>query len=192
MMDATSGKHKKTVLHIASGPLASRKLHESFCGDEWREVRLDSNPGTSPDLVAEITSMPLVEDGFFDALYSAHSLIRLAPHEVPRALREFRRVLKPQGHALISVPDLQTAAEHIAAGDAEKAMWMTNMGPVSPMDILYGFRPLLATGPHMAHRVGFTVDTLRAALVEAGFLYVEVERDWEFNLWAVASPASAA
>lgn len=179
---------RKRVLHVGCGPLAEQKLHETFRGNGWEEVRLDINPAAHPHIVASITDMSVVATGSFDALYSSHNLEHLAPHEVPAALNEFRRVLRPQGFALITVPDIQQVAEHIARGEAESAVLHTNLGPITPLDILYGFRPLLAENPFMAHRFGFTAQTLDAALKNAGFAHCDVERDGEFNLWAVASP----
>jgi ubiquinone/menaquinone biosynthesis C-methylase UbiE len=168
--------------------LAALKLHETFRGPDWREVRLDINPGAAPDIVASMTDMPMVPSGAFDAVYSSHNLEHLAPHELAPALKEFYRVLKPQGFALISLPDLQQVAEYIAAGRAEETVKMTNKGPITPLDILYGFRPLLAGNPFMAHKFGYTAETLKAALQEAGFAHITVERDGEFNLWAVVCP----
>jgi hypothetical protein len=107
------------------------------------------------------------------------------------ALAEFRRVLKPYGFALITVPDLQQVARYVAEDRAEETILMTNKGPISPLDVMYGFRPFLAAGNlFMAHNFGFTASTLRTALEEAGFLDVAVEPDGEFNLWATASPTA--
>lgn len=178
----------KTVLHVGCGPL--QKLHESFLGENWREVRLDINPAARPDIVASITDMAVVETASFDALYSSHNLEHLAPHEALDAAREFYRVLRPESYALITVPDLQQAAECIARGEAEKPVLMTNKGPITPLDMLYGFRPFLAANPYMAHRFGYTADTLRALLEDAGFVHICVERDGNFNLWAVVSPSA--
>ena len=188
--DQAAVKTRKRVLHVGCGPLAAEKLHESFRGNDWIEVRLDINPGANPDIVASITDMSVIPSGSFDALYSSHNLEHLAPHELPAALEEFCRVLKPAGFALITLPDLQQAAEYIAAGRAEETVFMTNKGPITPLDMLYGFRPFLAANPFMAHRFGYTAATLEKALRDAGFLHVCVDRDGEFNLWAVVSPTT--
>lgn len=183
---------KKKVLHVGCGPHGTEKLHESFQGRDWEELRLDINPDARPDIVASITDMAAVPSGSCDALYSSHNLEHLAPHDLPLALGEFYRVLRPEGFALITLPDLEQAAEAIASGRAEEAVLMTNMGPITPLDILYGFRPLLAANPYMAHRFGYTAATLEKALRQAGFGHVLVSRDGEFNLWAVVSPKSLA
>ncbi len=180
----------KRVLHVGCGPLAGEKLHESFRGPGWEEVRLDINPAAHPHIVASITDMGVVPAASFDALYSSHNLEHLFPHEAPIALREFHRVLKPAGYALITMPDLQLAAQYIAEGREEEEVLRTNKGPITPLDILYGFRPFLADNPFMAHRFGWTAKTLENALRAAGFAHVMVERDYEFNLWAVASPTA--
>lgn len=180
----------KHVLHVGCGPLASQKLHSTFQTPEWEEVRLDINPKAHPHIVASMTDMDMVPDKSFDAVYSSHNLEHLAPYELPLALHEFLRVLKPSGFALIAVPDMQQAAEYIASGRAEETVLMTNKGPITPLDILYGFRPLLADNPFMAHKFGYTATTLESALRATGFVTVTVERDGNFTLWAVASPLS--
>ncbi len=189
----------KKVLHVGSGPKIDpasgqpSKLHSTFQGTDWQEVRLDLNPEVLPDIVASITDMGVVGAGTFDALYSSHNLEHLYPHEVPLALAEFRRVLKPHGFALITLPDLRQVARSIAEGREEDAVLMTNRGPITPLDILYGFRPFLEAGNlFMAHRFAFTDKTLRAALENAGFQQVSIEADEEFNLWAAASPEKMA
>ncbi|SBV90385.1 Methyltransferase, type 11 family [uncultured delta proteobacterium] len=182
----------KAVLHVGCGVHTPDKLHETFRGPGWREVRLDINPAVNPDILASITDMQGVADASFEALYSSHNLEHLHPHEVPLALAEFKRVLKPYGFALITVPDLRQAAQCIAEDKAEEPVLMTNKGPITPLDILYGFRPFLANGNlFMAHNFGFTAATLRAALADAGFCEISVEPDGEFNLWATASPSAA-
>ncbi|CAK7065272.1 MAG: hypothetical protein DELT_01622 [Desulfovibrio sp.] len=183
---------KKRVLHVGCGVHTPDKLHETFRGPDWTQVRLDINPAVEPDILASMTDMSAVESASFEALYSSHNLEHLHPHEVGTALREFRRVLKPYGFALITVPDIQQVAEYVAKDMAEEPILMTNKGPITPLDVLYGFRPFLANGNlFMAHNYGFTASTLRAALEEAGFGDVAVERDGEFNLWATASPTKA-
>ena len=182
----------KTVLHVGCGVHTPDKLHETFRNESWREVRLDINPAVEPDIIASITDMRNIPDAHFEALYSSHNLEHLHPHEVPLALREFKRVLKPFGFALITVPDIQQVARYVAEDKAEETVLMTNKGPITPLDILYGFRPFLKNGNlFMAHNYGFTASTLRAALVDADFQDVTVEPDGEFNLWATASPAAS-
>lgn len=178
----------KQVLHVGCGPVTSGPLHEAF-QDGWREVRLDIDPGVAPDLVSSITDMRAVaEDESFDAVFSSHNLEHLYPHEVPRALAEFRRVLNRDGFALITLPDLQEVARLVADGALTAPAYISPAGPIAPLDILYGLRAALAQGNlHMSHRTGFTGQSLANALTCAGFASVCVQRNPRaFALWAVA------
>lgn len=174
----TEQRDTAEVLHVGCGVHDPEKLPPVFRHQSWREIRLDIDPDMRPDFVASITDMRVIADGEVDAVYSSHNIEHLYPHEVPVALREMHRVLKPAGFAFIKLPDLQEAARHVAEGRLEDPLYMSPMGPIAPLDILYGHRASLARGSvFMAHRTGFTGDTLAAALIKAGFAAVMVQRD---------------
>lgn len=184
----------RLLLHVGCGPAAPGKLPpQVFAPGAWREIRLDIDPGVAPDILASITDMRAVADGSVDAVWSAHNLEHLAAHEVPRALAEFRRVLKPGGFALITVPDLQQVAALVAADRLAEPAYQSPAGPIAPLDMLYGHGAAIAAGNgFMAHRTGFTARSLEAALVAARFDAVQVVRDQHFALWATAQVAAAA
>jgi len=178
----------RIVLHVGCGVADPAKLPAAFfpAGD-WRELRLDIDPGVAPDVVASITEMPMLRDGSVDAVWSAHNLEHLAAHEVAPALAEFLRVLRPGGFVLVTMPDLQQVAALIADGKLEDAAYLSMLGPIAPLDMLYGFRPAIAAGnSFMGHKTGFVAATLAAHLTRAGFTEVKVERDGRFALWATA------
>ena len=177
----------RTVLHVGCGPDSAANLHERFRRPDWKEVRLDIDPDVRPDIVASLTDMSAVESGSVDAVWSSHNLEHLAAHEVPCALAEFRRVLKPKGFALITLPDLQQIAEYIIADRLEETAYESPAGPVTPRDMLFGMGGWIAEGKqYMAHRTGFTATTLERHLRAAGFNNVKT---WfaPFTLWAEAS-----
>jgi SAM-dependent methyltransferase len=178
----------RIVLHVGSGPARVEKLHKAFRGAEWREVRLDINPAVKPDIVGTIVDMQGVADASVDAVWSSHNLEHLYPHEVPLALAEFRRVLKPDGIALVTMPDLQEVARLIGEDRLDDPAYVSPAGPIAPLDMLYGHRASLARGNlFMAHRTGFSAKTLLRALVQAGFAVATVQRETRsFNLWAIA------
>ncbi|PXW83906.1 putative O-linked N-acetylglucosamine transferase (SPINDLY family) [Nitrosomonas sp. Nm84] len=178
---------KKNLLHVGCGPARIEKLPRFFHNPEWQEIRLDINAACQPDIVASMTSMPQVADDSMAALFSSHNLEHLYPHEVPLALKEFRRVLDEFGFVLITLPDLQSVAELVAQDKLEDTAYVSPAGPIAPVDILYGHRASLERGNlFMAHRTGFTAKTLTNAFLLAGFAQVAVQRDGRFGLWALA------
>ena len=177
----------KRVLHVGCGSSRIAERHPHYQPQDWQEVRLDIDAAVQPDIVADITDMKMVESASFDAVYSSHNLEHLYPHQVPAALGEFRRVLRPEGYALIVLPDLRSVARRIAEDKLEDVLYQSPSGPVAPLDVLYGFRPSLARGQlYMAHKTGFTAKTLAGALARSGFATVAcatVEKRYE--VWAL-------
>ncbi|WBV45024.1 class I SAM-dependent methyltransferase [Pseudoroseomonas cervicalis] len=188
MPDTALEAQPRTVLHVGCGAANPAKLPgEFFPAGEWRELRLDIDPAVQPDIIASITEMGEVPSGSVDAVWSSHNVEHLYPHEVPLAFAEFRRVLKPGGFALITLPDLQQIAELVAQDRLGDPAYMSPMGPITPLDMLYGHNASLAQGnSFMGHRTGFTARTLETALQAAGFPLVRVVRDGKFALWATA------
>jgi len=177
----------KTVLHVGCGPQHILGSH-GFDADKWREVRLDVNPAAQPDIIGSMTDMAAVASGSMDAVYSAHNIEHLYPHEVPLALREFRRVLKPDGFALIICPDIQAVAELVAQGKLLDPAYQSPAGPIAPLDMMFGHRPSLAAGDlFMAHHTAFTLSSLIQACIDAGFGKATGERSALFGLSVLAT-----
>jgi len=181
----------RTLLHVGCGVAHPDKVPAAyFAPGQWQEVRLDIDADVAPDIEASITDMGVVGDACVDAVWSSHNIEHLFAHEVPLALAEFHRVLRPGGFVLIATPDLQQAAALIVNGRLEEPAYMSAMGPISPVDILYGYRPSIAAGnAFMGHRTGFTAASLERALLAAGFATAQVIRDGHFALWATAVKA---
>lgn len=186
---------RKVFLNVGCGPRGITPLGTAFPVEQWRELRLDIDPTVAPDIVASITDMAPLPDGAVDAVWSSHNLEHLYPHEVPLALAEFLRVLRPGGMLLLAVPDLQTVARAIAEDRLDEPLYSSSAGPIAPIDIVFGLRPALAAGNHfMAHRTGFTPAVLGRALQEAGFKPVAMwqwKEGYELQVRAFRPPASA-
>jgi SAM-dependent methyltransferase len=179
-----------TFLHVGCGAKRQAQTTRGFAGAGWRELRLDIDSAVQPDIVGTMTDMAGVADASCDAVYSSHNIEHLYAHEVPVALREFRRVLKPSGFVVITCPDLQSVCEEVAADRLTDPAYQSPAGPIAPIDMLYGLRSALARGNHyMAHRCGFTAKVLAATLRQAGFGATALRRRARphYDLWAVAA-----
>ena len=159
----------KTFLHVGCGP-QNKSSCLGFNNDNWKEIRFDIDKNVNPDIVGTLTDMKLVETGSVDAVYSSHNIEHIFPHEVPIALREFYRVLKEDGMVVITCPDLQSVCEAVVQDKLLEPLYESDIGPISPIDILYGHRGFIAQGnEYMAHKGGFTYSVLDRAFYEAGF-----------------------
>lgn len=175
----------KKVLHVGCGPKRREALPKIFQSGDWQEIRLDIDPGVQPDIVSDIMEMKPVATGSMDGLYSSHNIEHVFPHQVQTVLGEFHRVLKPGGLVVITCPDVQSVAFHIAQGKLESKLYDSPAGPISPQDILYGHIASLQRGKiYMAHKCAFTAESLGRRMQAAGFRSVLVERDDAHNLWA--------
>jgi hypothetical protein len=64
---------------------------------------------------------------------------------------------------------------------------MAPAGPITALDILYGYHQDIARGNlYMAHKTAFTAETLAAHLTQAGFGAVSIARDRVLGLHALA------
>jgi SAM-dependent methyltransferase len=159
----------KTFLHVGCGSQNKSKI-KGFNNDNWKEIRFDIDKNVKPDIVGTLTDMKLVETGSVDAVYSSHNIGHIFPHEVPIALREFYRVLKEDGIAVITCPDLQSVCEAVVIDKLLEPLYESAEGPISPIDILYGNRQAIAKGnEYMVHKGGFTYSVLNTSFFEAGF-----------------------
>jgi SAM-dependent methyltransferase len=184
---------RQRVLNVGSGPSAGRRLHSLFAPNAWDEIRLDIDPGNEPDIVGSVIDMRMaVGSQSCDAIWCSHILEHLYAHQVPAALAEFQRVLRPDGFALISCPDLEAVAEVIVSEGLDHEAYRSPAGPITPLDMLFGYSPAIAQGHvYMAHKTGFTCARLGQLLADCGFPTVLAKRD-EFDLWALALMGDAA
>jgi SAM-dependent methyltransferase len=183
----------KVFLHVGCGGARKENTTATFAGPDWKELRLDINPAVQPDFIGSTTDMKMVESESVDAIFSSHNIEHLFAHEVPQAMHEFLRSLKPDGFAVITCPDLQSVAALIAADKLTETAYMSPAGPIAPLDILYGHRPSLAAGNlYMAHKCGFTKKVLGATLLQCGFRHAATSERGApyFDLWAVATKGS--
>lgn len=181
----------RNLLHVGCGMPNPQRLPACFRQSGWREVRYDIDPRVQPDIVGSITDMSMIPGACVDAIWSSHNLEHLHSFEVPAALAEFRRVLKPDGFVLVTLPDLRAIARHIAGGGLAQPLYQSAAGPISALDVVFGHQASIQAGNgYMAHRTGFTANTLGTALLDAGFDEVRVHEGTRWDLWAIATMPS--
>lgn len=163
------------LLHVGCGGNAL----PSWMGDV-EETRLDIDPGASPHIVGNMSDMrAVVPDDSYDSVFCCHGLEHLNLADARAALAEFRRVLKPQGVALIIVPDLEDVSP------THDPLYLSPAGPISGHDMYFGYGPMARENPHMQHRCGFVQSTMAAALDAAGYAKTMAKRVPDYNLIGV-------
>ena len=159
----------KTFLHVGCGPQDKSQI-KGFNNDSWKEIRFDIDKEVNPDVEGSLTDMSMVETASVDAIYSSYNLDHIYAHEVPIALKEFYRVLNEDGFVVAKCPDIQTICELIAQDKYLDVLYESPLGPIYPIDVLYGHRGQIEAGnEYMAKKVGFTYSSLDASFSAAGF-----------------------
>ena len=159
----------KTLLHVGCGHSNITELN-GFSFSEWKEIRFDIDEKVKPDIVGSLTEMSSVQTGSVDAIYSAYNIDHIYAHEVPIAFKEFHRVLNDDGIVVLRCPDIQTICEVISQDKLLEPLYESPMGPIYPIDILFGNRQQVSIGNEfMAKKVGFTYSVLNQTFSEAGF-----------------------
>jgi SAM-dependent methyltransferase len=112
------------------------------------------------DVVANLFGPLPFADGAAELIYASHVLEHLPYPDVPRILREWRRVLRDGGRLLIAVPDLDVIAEQLV----RRRGWFTP--PHVPwVALIYGGNK----DEYDVHRGGFNAVYLAGLLADAGF-----------------------
>lgn len=152
-------------------------------------MRLDADALVCPDILAPANDLSQVTEGSMDVVFSSHCIEHLYLDQAVPALREWRRVLTPDGYMLLVCPDLQAAAEMIAQ---DRLMDVAYAG-IRPYDMVFSHQGLVAQGraaghSYMEHKSGYTLSLLSALVNEAGFaVHAAMRLRSRFELWLLAS-----
>jgi protein O-GlcNAc transferase len=152
----------RTPVSVAPG--AGLRLH--IGGREIKEgwKILNAQAGEGVDFVGDCADLGRFADASVDEIYASHVLEHLGyQSHLPRALKEFWRVLKPGGAASISVPDFEVLCRQFLDPRATleerfHCMRMVFGGQIDEFDF---------------HHVGLTHEFLSQYLYAAGFSRVE-------------------
>lgn len=142
---------------------------------QWEHVLLDVNPAGGVDIALDARRLTDLPAAGFDAVYCSHNLEHYFRHEVPQVLHGFAHVLKPTGFVELRVPDLAAVMASALERklDLEDPLYSSPAGPVSVLDVLYGFGAEIQRGnAYYAHKTGFSARSLARLLGGAGFGHV--------------------
>jgi predicted SAM-dependent methyltransferase len=134
-------------------------------------VVLNARPGDHVDLVADLRDISSIASGSFDLVYASHVIEHLSyMHDLPRALAELARVLRPSGRLCVSVPDLPTLCRLYADPN------------VTPQERFHLMRVIFGGQTHAFdfHYVGFDSAYLTELCLAAGFSAVYETYGFDF------------
>jgi hypothetical protein len=182
---------REPVRHVLNVGGNNRKipLPPEYTG--WEQVVLDVDPRGEPDLVWDARELSRLSPRLYDAVYCSHNLEHYYRHEVPRVLSGFLHVLKPGGFAHIRVPDLGELMRTVVGKDLDidDFLYDSPAGPIAVRDVIYGYGVEIEKSGNdfYAHKTGFTVKSLTAALLGNGFAHAYTHaRDLEIVAVAFA------
>ena len=133
-----------------------------YAPDEYVTVDIDE----SAQIVADCRKLPF-EDCSVDAIWASHVLEHLPIHDVPVALAEWFRVLRPMARAIIRVPNFDYVAKY----------WLTGPDRGWAEAMVFG----LQSSEGEFHKSAFTAAIIRADMEAAGFEVLRVEMRWTHN-----------
>ena len=110
--------------------------------------------------------MTSVDDNSFDAIYSSHNIEHIFPHDI-WYLKEFEG-FEDDGFNF-TCPDIKAVYALIGEGKVAEKLYTSPAGDVSPW-MYYMVLVSLASGhTYMAHKNGFTSESLSAQISNANF-----------------------
>lgn len=177
-MNASKVCEIKCVLPVGCGPSNVAPLDATlFPPAQWQVIRLDMDPEANSKNLASNTDMCMVDSNSVERLFSSHNREHLYSYDVPLAIWEFNRVLKPTGIAVIRVADLHVIAGIVSAGNLENALCTLPARPISPIDVPYGrCKRIQAGSKTRAHWTGFVLTSLTQKLAVARFRQIRANR----------------
>ncbi|MBW4477964.1 MAG: glycosyltransferase [Tolypothrix brevis GSE-NOS-MK-07-07A] len=157
----------------------SLKLHLG-CGVNIKKGYFNIDQHVSAPSIINMDIFNLsIDDDVVNEIFTEHMLEHLSKYEVPLALKEWARVLKPDGKLVMNLPNLEWCLQQwLAKPEEERWGWQ--------VDTIFG----LQTHPGEFHKTGFTETRLRQLLTDASFREIKINQYWSHGqscFWVEAS-----
>lgn len=124
---------------------------------------MDAVERAGTDIVADARCIPL-PDGCADEVMAIHLVEHFYAWEVPEALTEWCRLLRPKGKLILELPDIVKACKNVFEEVTRAKKHPDQMG-------LWGvFGDPRLKDPYMNHKYGWTFKTLSPLVLQAGFV----------------------
>ncbi len=164
---------KQTLLRIGFGDAPLSAVHPSLAKGNWQELKIAADP-KHPEKMLNLSAYA---DGSVHAVCVNHGLEYLFTYEIPKALKEYFRVISPGGFLFICTYDMQTIGESLASGKLEGLSLSGKRGKMNPMACIFGPASQDPSHKYFQHRTGFIAQRLADKLQEAGFNGNRIHRD---------------
>jgi hypothetical protein len=132
---------------------------------------VEARAGMKPDVICDLHELSPFVDDSADEILSVHVVEHFWRWEVRDVLREWVRVLKPGGRMVVECPNIRSACETFLQDPVSGAR--EDQAGQRTMWVFYGDPKW--KDPLMIHRWGYTPESLRELLAEAGLAEVHQE-----------------
>ena len=142
-------------------------------------LSVDFNPDVDPDVLAEATDLSMFEDDSVDEVYASHVLEHLSWNDGLKALKEWKRVLKPGAVLTVAAPDVIQVYLMYKHG-ATWGDYNQQVNAIYVQATAFGANLLADEIPEMKDQYGgpghrhnsiYILDMLLNRVIEAGFVY---------------------
>lgn len=163
-----------TIVNISKQAAIEEPLRLHIGGHQtksgWKIFNI--RPGKNVDFVGNCTDLSQFPDAAAECVYASHVIEHLGHrHELPAALAEIRRVLRPGGKFYVSVPDLEFLCGLFVRPNMPVDL------KVRIVTMIFGMQ----SNEHDYHKFAFSLDMMAMYLARAGF--TKVMRVHDFGLF---------
>jgi predicted SAM-dependent methyltransferase len=141
-------------LHLGCG---SQRIN-GYVNIDWRKTR-------ATDIVCNILKIPYA-DATVDLIEAYHVIEHLPRHKLPKALKEWFRVMVPGAMLILECPDFDKAVKEYLEGNEKR------------IDNIFGLQRF----PGDTHLFGYNAKRLKKILEEAGFKDVQNEDPTDYHM----------